>query len=171
MRTGLAAVSFPPVPRGAVAARPPEIPSTLMKKNPAHADLCARLYDDDGIDPRAVKLAERREALSKPSSKDLRLAKQIRTALEHALRSRAGDRVLAGLAVERVEPAPDATRFEVVLAPTGDGPLAPEGSILAHLRRLRGVLRAEIAAAITRKRVPELVFSIVPAEAGEVGHE
>lgn len=138
-----------------------------MKKNPAHADLCARLYDDDGIDPRAVKLAERREALAKPSSKDLRLAKQIRTTLEHALRSRARDRLLAGLAVEGVRPAPDATRFEVVLAPTGNGPPAGEESILAHLRRLRGALRAEIASVITRKRVPELVFSIVPAEAGE----
>ena len=131
------------------------------------ADLCASLHDDDGINPREEKLADRNENRRKPSSKDQQLAMQVRLALEHAMRGRIGDRLLQSVTIASVEPAPDATRFAVILSPApGGGPL-DEPRVLNHLQALRGGLRSAIAEAITRKRTPDLTFAILPTGGGE----
>lgn len=63
--------------------------------------------------------------------------------------------------VVKVEPAPNVSRLLVWVA-------GPAGSsvemILARLSAVSGALRAEVAAAIQRKQVPHLSFSVCDAE-------
>lgn len=69
------------------------------------------------------------------------------------------DELLRELTVVAVEPSPNARRLLVTTAPL-EGLL----DILAALERLenaRGWLRCEVAAAITRRKVPELMFQCV----------
>jgi ribosome-binding factor A len=66
--------------------------------------------------------------------------------------------VIAELVLASVDPAPSASRVQVTLV-TSDEHLDAEVA-LARLNSLVGALRAEIAAEVTRRRVPELVFAI-----------
>jgi ribosome-binding factor A len=77
------------------------------------------------------------------------------------------DAVVQSLQVVNVAPAPDASQLLVIVTPSiGAQISADEAS--AALLRAGGWLRSEIAAAITRKRVPQLVFRFLPAATGEV---
>lgn len=71
------------------------------------------------------------------------------------------DDALAGLVVETVEPAPNASRLLVTLA-TAD-PATSLPAVLAGLERARGRLRGEVAASISRKKLPDLVFRVARA--------
>ena len=124
-------------------------------------DLCAHVHEDDGLDPRLDKKTSRRRTEG-PSRKDHQLCKQTLRVLSHALRSRASHPLLMNLEVAAVTPAPDATRLEVLvqaLTPIDD---AGAREVLRVLRSLRGTLRAELAASVSRKRVPELIFAVRP---------
>lgn len=57
-------------------------------------------------------------------------------------------------------PAPNASRVQVTFAPTS-ATVDPDAA-LARLGEALPDLREEVAAEITRKRVPELVFRITP---------
>jgi len=94
----------------------------------------------------------------RPCHKDLQLAAQVREELYWALGSAAGDEKLALLEVMAVEPMPDASRLLVTLrAPTSE---AAESAML-RVQEAAKAIRAEIAAAINRRKVPELVFRVV----------
>lgn len=86
------------------------------------------------------------------------LCRQAHRALMYVLPVDMADPLLQDLCVMRVLPAPDVTRLLVQLASTRDPSDAPE--ILERLSRVSGRLRGEVAAAITRKRAPELVFHL-----------
>lgn len=106
--------------------------------------------------------SNRRQAARKTSQ----FCRQVQRALNLALADRAA--VLgAELFVEEVTPAPDCGRLLVHV-------LVPNASIteaLALLGRETPRLRAEVAAAITRKRAPELCFLPVQAEMPEGGFD
>ena len=68
------------------------------------------------------------------------------------------DPVLQDLSVSKVLPAPDASRLLVLLTTGAEAESLPH--ILDRLERVRGRLRSEVAAAITRKRAPELLFHL-----------
>jgi ribosome-binding factor A len=93
------------------------------------------------------------------------LCRQVYQALCYAMGDLA-DPVLRELCVHSVEPAPDATRLLVNLSAGVGDPVAAIPEIMERLQRVRPFLRQAVAAAITRKRAPELLFHIVPA--GEV---
>jgi ribosome-binding factor A len=71
-----------------------------------------------------------------------------------------GDPLLRELIVEAVEPAPDSTRVLITVSLPCESRFG-YGEILNRLLRATGRLRTEIAAAIHRKRVPELTFRVV----------
>lgn len=90
------------------------------------------------------------------------LCREVHRTVSEILSGEVADDRIAGLLVDSVEPAPDASRLAVVL-------LLPRGEkdadgILERLNRLKGFCRAEIAAAIQRKRTPEIVFQLVADE-------
>lgn len=120
--------------------------------------LCSEPGPDDGIDPRETL---RQAARKKGGRKTHQLCAQVAEALNYAFTSVCNDDVLRELAVVAVQPAPDQSRLLVTVGPTLPGQCDP-AQVLAHVQNGLGKLRSEVAAAIHRKKVPELVFSVIP---------
>jgi ribosome-binding factor A len=92
------------------------------------------------------------------------LCRQVQKALHTALEGECGDELLQQLSVVSVESGADSSFLEVrVELPPDRG----SREVLAHLENARGLLRSLVAQAISRKKVPDLVFRI--AEAREPG--
>ena len=87
------------------------------------------------------------------------LCAQIRHALELALLGVVADEVLMDLEVVDVTPMPDPGRLRVRFLARGKR--LDLDSLQARIEAARGVLTAEVAQAITRKKVPDLVFEVV----------
>lgn len=83
---------------------------------------------------------------------------QVADTLNYAL---GDDAALAGLLVVSVEPAPDSTCLLVTLCPQLDDEPLDGRAMMARLEASAGRLRFEVAAAITRKRAPKLLFRLV----------
>jgi ribosome-binding factor A len=92
--------------------------------------------------------------------KDAQLCEQVAEALGFALGEDRDDDV-ASLQVVTVEPAPHVGHLAVLVAPAGE--TKDLAALLAKLEARSGLLRHEVAGAITRKRAPTLSFVIVPA--------
>jgi len=92
--------------------------------------------------------------------KKLQLCRQVQHALMWALGSSHSEDVLAYCSVEAVEPLPGGNRMLVKISVPSDISLATVNERLAHSAP---ALRAEVAQAITRRKVPELLFMPVPA--------
>jgi ribosome-binding factor A len=132
--------------------------------------LCAERSEDDGIDPHArprglpARGGRRPRTGTELDRKALQLCHQVAETLEEVL-AECGDSVLQGLRVLDVEPAPDASRLLVTVAPEGaaDG-FARPATVQDHLSRASGHLRSEVAGAITRKRAPVLVYRVAASD-------
>jgi ribosome-binding factor A len=120
-------------------------------------DLCAEPGPEDGIDP---KDELRHVARKKGGRKTQQLCGQVAEAIHYALSGACNDDVLRVLGVVAVQPAPDESRLLVSLTPLVPGPCDP-AEVMAHLQRAHAKLRAEVAAGIHRKKVPELTFRVV----------
>ena len=127
---------------------------------------CDALGPDDLIDP---KLLFRPSPQRRSDRSTRRLCSQVREALMYALAGSCRDEVLQSLYVADVEPAPDASRLAVTLevAEAALVDTALVDGVHARLALVAGLLRAEVAASIHRRRTPELVFRVVAA--GEAG--
>lgn len=120
--------------------------------------MCGEPGPDDGVDPRTFFKSNPGRRTSR---KDWQLCRQVLETLSYVLSENTQDEVLGDLLVCEVAPAPDATRLLVsvrCLDPV-HGP-APE-LILVHLQNVVGRLRSEVAASISRRKVPELIFRVV----------
>ena len=104
---------------------------------------------------------------SAANRKALQLAAQVSRTLCQVFAGECGDEVLRDLRVEEVAPAPDSGHLLVTLSPTDDSP--PLEVFLEHLQRASGRLRSEVAAAIHRRKAPELHFRITRRTAGGPG--
>jgi len=124
--------------------------------------LCSELCPEDGIDPRDVI---RKTAPKKGGRKTLQLCAQVEQALNYAFAAACNDDVLREIGVLAVQPAPDESRLRVTVGPTLPGPCDPS-LVLDHLQHALGKLRSEVAAAIHRKKVPELAFCVVSDSMG-----
>lgn len=94
--------------------------------------------------------------------KDLQVCRQVFDALTYALAD-LDDPLIDELVLASVTPAPSAARVLVTLVPSRDG-IDPEAA-LARLHEAGSELREEVAAEVSRRRVPELAFRIaVPVE-------
>ncbi len=126
--------------------------------------MCAEVDPDDGADPRVFF---RKDGDRKPGRhKSRQLARQVSEVLDGLLNGATSDPVLSGLTVVAVEPAPDAATLLVTVARAAASEPIPPGDILAHLARAAGWLRSEVAAAITRKRAPILVYQVIEVRPG-----
>jgi ribosome-binding factor A len=118
---------------------------------------CNEPGPDDGLDPRLGRMTPERRA----GRKCLQLCGQVARTLAGVLAGECADDLLRDLVVESVAPAPNAGRLLVTvsLAPSADPGLM--GRAAERLERARGRLRAEVAASVHRRRVPDLVFRLV----------
>ena len=112
---------------------------------------------DDGIDPKLLFHASPRRRDDRAVR---RLCSQVRETLTYALAGSCRDETLQSLYVSDVEPAPDATRLAVTVVAPADIDVAVARERLALVT---GLLRAEVASSIHRRRAPELVFRVAPA--------
>jgi ribosome-binding factor A len=117
---------------------------------------CSEIGPDDGTDPRDwTKDCSRRP----PGRKALQLCRQAAEALRAALAG-CHDEVLSGLAVVGVVPAPHAGRLLATVAAEPSAAEHDAAEVLARLGRATGWLRTEVAAAVHRRKAPELVFRV-----------
>lgn len=121
--------------------------------------LCAELTEEDGVRPDRGRGTGDRTG---PSRKDMQLCKQVMLTLRAALSGEASSALLRELEIEAVEPAPDATRVRVVVRASEVVDRVGVERVLAELGAARGFLRVQIAGAISRKRVPQLMFVVGP---------
>jgi ribosome-binding factor A len=119
---------------------------------------CDEIEPDDGVDPRTFF---RKPSRKRTNRKALQLCGQIAQTLSSLLAWESGDELLRSLSVEAAEPAPDSTRVLVTVSVPANVGDVNRGRVLEHLHRATGMLRTEVAAAIHRKRVPELIFHVV----------
>ena len=100
----------------------------------------------------------RRSSDRQAERKAKQLCRQVERALNLAFADRNARDDIGGLFADEVSPSPDCGRLLVhVLIPAG----RPVADVLSALRSEAPRLRSEVAAAITRKRAPELTF--IPA--------
>lgn len=93
------------------------------------------------------------------SHKDLQLCAQVQDNLYWVLGAQVGDETLAFLQVLAVEPMPDASRLLVTVSAPADMSLETASGRLQDAGK---AIRAEVAAAINRRKAPELLFRVVP---------
>ncbi|HVK10322.1 MAG TPA: hypothetical protein VM597_16265 [Gemmataceae bacterium] len=96
----------------------------------------------------------------RPDRKTLQLCEQVREALTWVLGSATPDERLMLGYVQAVEPLPGGNRLLVKVAVPADVPIAVATD---SLTAAAPALRVEVAQAITRRKVPELVYLVVPA--------
>ncbi len=120
--------------------------------------LCGQLNEDDAVDPREFF----RKRYRSNDSKALRLCKQVGETLSLVFSGEFSDDVLQSLEVFSVQPAPSTKRLLVVVKPHGDlcDTTTPD-EIVQKLDSVKGLLRREIATAISRRKTPSLVFEVV----------
>ena len=118
---------------------------------------CDAVGPGDGLDPRL----DRPDLPDKVANrKALQLCGQVAATLSGVLAESADD-VLRDLLVESVVPAPNSSRLLVTVCPAPSADPAAAAQIAEHLERARGRLRAEVAAAVHRRRAPDLTFRVV----------
>jgi ribosome-binding factor A len=140
-------------------------------KKPTHKpvkSLCAEPHVDDGVDPR--DFFRERGNHRKVDRKTLQLCSQIADRLNYLFSGECDDELLQCLQIASVIPAPDATQVLVTVYMS----LPPEGvtssnEILSRLAAGSGRIRAEVAAAITRRRAPKLLFQLMAHGPGAEG--
>jgi ribosome-binding factor A len=124
--------------------------------------LCSEPGPEDGIDPREVL---RQVARKRGGRKTQQLCGQVAEALNYAFAAVCNDDVLRELSVVAVQPAPDESRLLVTVGPALPGPCDPS-QVMIRSQTALGRLRSEVAAAIHRKKVPELAFHVVTNTTG-----
>src|SRR5262249_18212994 len=117
--------------------------------------LAAELGGEDGGDPKEFH-AKPWDAPKQAGRTGQQVGGQVKDALHGALGGCA-DAVLRGLTVVGVEPAPHTGRLRVLVTAEAGTRAAAETAVL----RAAGFLRSEVAAAISRRYAPELVFEVI----------
>ncbi len=137
------------------------------EREDALARLCAEVHEDDGVPPERElgAKAHRRSRARVAFKKRAQLCAQVEREVVFALADCVGEG-LPDVIVHSVDPNPDGAHLRVTVYPAAGA--RGEGADLIELaRRLEALaprMRAEIAAAIHRKRAPLLSFLVVPRE-------
>jgi len=129
--------------------------------------LCGEIHDDDGVDPQEFFKVGR--VHKKEDHKAKQLCRQVAETLDQVLSGETGDDVMRGLRVSDVVPAPDSSRLLVTLHADFWLEEFDRRLVEQRLAHCKGRLRCEVAAAITRKKAPALVFNIVGPDGTGVG--
>jgi ribosome-binding factor A len=147
--------------------------------------LCAEPGEEDGLDPRFAARRAGRGGRARHSGgpafgpgspaqpvdrKAAQLCRQVAVTLDEVL-AECGDDVLRDLHVVDVAPFPDASRLLVTVSAVDAGAPGTPGpeAVLEHLHHAGGHLRREVAAAVTRRHVPLLVYRLQEPAVGSDG--
>jgi ribosome-binding factor A len=139
----------------------------MNRKKPSRRQLqslCADVHPDDGADPK--QFFRPSKTTKSVDRKTLQLCRQVGETLNLVLSGECADEFLQCLQVVDVRPAPDASQLLVLVSPSLVDPAPDPVTVLQHLAAANGRLRAEVAAAIVRRRAPKLVFQYVASNPG-----
>ncbi len=125
---------------------------------------CGEIHEDDGVDPREYFKPDRSE--KKEDHKAKQLCRQVAETIDQVLAGETNDELLRALRVAAVVPAPDASRVLVTLHADCQPAEFDREAIEAALAQRQGQLRCAVAAAITRRKAPSLLFSVLGPVAG-----
>lgn len=89
----------------------------------------------------------------------MQLCRQVQEALSWALGTTIRDDRLSACSIMDVEPLPGGNRLLVTVSVPSDLPLS---EVEERLAAAAPAMRVEVAQAITRRKVPELVFLTIP---------
>ncbi len=131
-----------------------------MPRRPSRKSILAAadsIGPGDGDDPRFDRPDD--PARGDGGRKTLQLCGQVARALAGVLPT-LGDPLLSDLAVSSVVPARGKGRLLVTLTPAPSAEAHPEDARAGRLAAAAAMLRTEVAAAITRRKAPELVFRL-----------
>ncbi len=134
------------------------------KRKPARKQIelfCDEAWPDDGVDPRRDGPDHPAAKPGRPGRKALQLCRQVQRALDFALGTGCRDPLLRELRVVSVEPAPHSGRLRVTLQLDPSVKGVEVCDVMRHLEGAAGKLRSEAAAAIHRRKTPELAFCIL----------
>ena len=92
------------------------------------------------------------------------LCKQVERTLNLVLAGECRDEVLCDLMVHSVVPAPDSSRLLVTVQPGPHAPGVTREEIHERLKRAAPFLRQQAAAAVCRRKAPDLGFEVLPRE-------
>lgn len=120
---------------------------------------CGEIHEDDGVDPRTFFKVDRNE--KRQIRKTMQLCRQVAETLDQVLSAETGDDVLSQLRVVDARPAPDTSRLLITLQVDCPDSELDWALIQRRLAHAQGHLRCEVAAAITRRKTPVLVFNVV----------
>jgi ribosome-binding factor A len=134
---------------------------TFKKRIDRLSDYRAAADADDGADPR--DFFKKESFADRTGRKSHQLCAQVADTLSQIFGGECGDAILQSLTLLDVAPAPDSSQLLVQVGPVTPELRLVEADVMAALDRAAGWLRSEVAAAITRKRAPRLVFRFVPA--------
>jgi ribosome-binding factor A len=116
------------------------------------------------------ELAERyfgsRESERRGEFKTAQLCKQVERAVAWALSTECEAALLSGAVVAEVSPAPDASRLRITVVLGPERTAAELGQAWTELSRATPAFRAEVARAISRKRVPDLAWDVRLSDGG-----
>ena len=133
---------------------------TLDKRKLAQMlEHCDEIHADDGVNPRALFKSHKQR--NQGNRKARQLCSQVAETLGLALAGDFDDELLHNLQVVSVKPAPDASQLAVGVRADLPQDQIDTQRVLDRLANIAGRLRCEVAAAITRKRAPKLIFHLV----------
>lgn len=131
--------------------------------------LCGELHEDDGVDPREYfRPARQRE---QDHRKSRQLCRQVQRTLDLALSGKSGEDLLSHLKIVSVWPGRDGSRLLITVTADVPPDQFDRQKIESQLALIRGRLRTEVAAAITRKKTPVLTFQILAPGGGDAAQE
>jgi len=96
------------------------------------------------------------------------LCAQVARTVESVLVGELGDETLRDLIVHAVEPAPDESRLLVTVGPCAPGIHLNPGVVMQHIQAHGARIREEVAASITRRRTPTLIYQYAEPVAPQV---
>lgn len=140
----------------------------MKKRNSASPDLRAyraAVDPDDGSDPK--EFFKRGVRQPKPDRKALQLCQQVAQTLNAVLGGECDDDVLRGLYVLAVTPAPSTAQLLVTVAPLTAGDAVASEIVLARLESVAVPIRLAVAATISRRRTPKLLFRYLATPVGQ----
>jgi ribosome-binding factor A len=126
--------------------------------------LCGEPHDDDGVDPREFFQPGRKR--DKAGRKSQQLCRQVQKTLDQVLSGETRDPLLGALRIVSVTSRADSSALLVTVIADVSPDCFDRAQIEAHLAKMSGWLRSEVAAAITRKRTPILVFLVLGPQSG-----
>src|SRR5204862_4336349 len=113
---------------------------------------------EDGIDPRFLPRYPGRRG--GPGRKSLQLCEQVAHTLAGVL-AESDEELLRDLLVREVTPAPDASHLLVTLMPAPSAQGLDFAEAIQCLHQHESRLRAEVAAAIHRRKAPQLTYRLM----------